>query len=110
MIGSGSNYVANSELDDALAGVKKSNLHTPNPYKALLQRSPRSVLKGDTPLSSINKGRTPLLKNLNLDEFSTDEGGKSPSVKQNSHPFLALDSIQQYFYQCSQSRKLESPK
>lgn len=94
MVGAGAEYTPNPELDAALAGSKKSNLHTPNPYKAMLKKTPLSSLRGDTPLSTANRGRTPLLKNLNLDEFSTDEGSKTPSLKSQAQtPILYNDEL-----------------
>lgn len=93
--GSGATPTPNPELDAALAGKKKASLHTPNPYKAMLSKTPRSVIKGDTPLSSVNRRKTPLLKNVNLEEFSTDEEStKTPKIKSSAQtPVLYHDEL-----------------
>lgn len=69
MVGGSTDPRFEAELNDSLVSGKKSSAHTPNPYKSMLLKSPRAVLRGDTPLSLLNKGKTPLMKNSMLEDF-----------------------------------------
>jgi hypothetical protein len=95
MVGGSTDPRFEAELNESLVSGKKSNSHTPNPYKSMLLKSPRAVLRGDTPLSLLSKGKTPLIKNSLLDDFmSRSRDSATPKLtSQSQTPLIYNDEL-----------------
>ena len=95
MVGSSTDPRFEAELNDSLVSGKKSSSHTPNPYKAMLLKSPRAVLRGDTPLSLLNKNKTPLIKNSLFEDFVSrgSNTGTPKLTTQSPTPLVYHDEL-----------------